>query len=55
MHAGNLPVCQLSAAILQMDERAQRRNALLVAVFSVLVTAASFYTGRSAVLLAGAP
>ena len=38
---------------LTMDERTQRRNALLIVVFSALVTAASFYTGRPAVLLAG--
>ena len=37
-----------------MDDRPQLRNAALVAASAVLVTAASYWTGRSAVLLAGA-
>ena len=37
-----------------MDDRAQWRNAGLIAACAVLVTAASYWTGRSAVLLAGA-
>jgi len=42
------------SVLLLMDDRAQWRNATLVAACAVLVTAASYWTGRSAVLLAGA-
>ncbi len=37
-----------------MEDGSQFRNATLVAACAVLITAASYWTGRSAVLLAGA-
>ena len=51
MHA--IAPLQLLCKTYCMDDKAQWRNATIIAALTVLVTAASYWTGQSAVLLAG--